>query len=235
MPVGVGVTDDPIRFTEAIRDLLRRVAIRPEVWDAMMASAREAYFKVAGISQLSVLQDVLESLQVSVANGTSFADFKKEVRPALEAQWKGTVKNPPARIETIFRTNVQTAYNRGAHAQRTDPAVVEARPFWQFRATDDDRTSEICEPLDGVILPANDPFWADHTPPLHYNCRSQIVTLDPEEVAEEVANGTGREEAPAVAPQEGFGRAPETDLSDPASADVSKWDEGLRARAETYG
>lgn len=71
---------------------------------------------------------------------------------------------------TIFRTNVQSAYNAGAYQQRNDPAVRKRRPFWQFRAIQDARTSDLCRPLDGIVRPADDPWWKTHTPPLHHQC-----------------------------------------------------------------
>jgi hypothetical protein len=32
--------------------------------------------------------------------------------------------------------------------------------------------------LNGLILPANDPFWQDHYPPWDYGCRCQIIPVD---------------------------------------------------------
>src|SRR5699024_1365521 len=45
-------------------------------------------------------------------------------------------------------------------------------PFLQFDAVMDDRTTELCRGLAGVIKKANDPFWEVWYPPNHYNCRS---------------------------------------------------------------
>ncbi len=68
----------------------------------------------------------------------------------------------------------------------------------------DNRTSEICDALDGTVRPADDPFWGSHTPPLHFNCRSILTPLSDEEAEEEGVTGND----PGVEPDEGFGHQP---------------------------
>jgi len=61
-------------------------------------------------------------------------------------------------------------YNR-AHIERyEDSGVVDGV---QFSAHIDDRTSEICEMLNGTIWALGDPDI--QVPPLHFNCRSRLV------------------------------------------------------------
>ncbi len=45
----------------------------------------------------------------------------------------------------------------------------------EFEAVMDGSTTEICEPLNGTILPANDSFWNINYPPNHFNCRSSVT------------------------------------------------------------
>lgn len=44
----------------------------------------------------------------------------------------------------------------------------------EFDAVMDGRTTEICKPLNGVLLPVNDPFWDMYYPPNHWGCRSTV-------------------------------------------------------------
>lgn len=44
--------------------------------------------------------------------------------------------------------------------------------YLEFDAVMDGRTTEICKPLNGVLLPVNDPFWDMYYPPNHWGCRS---------------------------------------------------------------
>jgi len=44
----------------------------------------------------------------------------------------------------------------------------------EFDAVMDNRTSEICRPLNGTILSSSDPFWNIYYPPNHFGCRSTV-------------------------------------------------------------
>jgi hypothetical protein len=51
-------------------------------------------------------------------------------------------------------------------------------PYLEYKAVIDSKTSEICKPLDGVILKVDDPFWSKYSPLNHFNCRCTIKKLD---------------------------------------------------------
>ena len=72
--------------------------------------------------------------------------------------------------------------------------------------TQDHRQSPICKKLSNppVILPASDPWWASHIPPLHFRCRSAIRSLRKEEAEKRGV----MKEAPDAKPDNGFGAAP---------------------------
>jgi SPP1 gp7 family putative phage head morphogenesis protein len=221
----LGADADTDGFDTAVAWFRERVPLTSDEWAALTAEARARAFTVAGVAQLDVVTDAWRALDEAIAEGTTFADFRATMGEKLAAAWGG---NSPARLETIFRTNVQQAYNAGRYDQQTDPVVLEARPFWRYSAVLDSRTSKICGPLHGTTLPADNPFWATHQPPLHFNCRSTIVSL-----TEEQAQSHGiAEQAPDVEPQEGFG-APgmppyEPDLSDRPAALASAYEAKIR-------
>lgn len=169
--------DSPLEFREAVESFRRRVPMTRAEWEALVAAARERAFMVSNVAQVDVIQQVFDAVASAITNGDTLEDFKRTVGPALEASWSGTVANPAARLETIFRTNVQTAYAAGHAEQRDNPVIKRRRPFNQYRAINDARTSAICRPLNGVVRAADDPWWADNSPPRHFNCRCRIVPL----------------------------------------------------------
>lgn len=226
MPVPITTTDDPTDFEEAIEAFRRRVPVTPEEWDAMDEAARQQAFKVAGIAQADLVQQVYGAIDGALSDGTTLDDFRGDMAEQLQSAWGGSVANPAWRIETIFRTNLQNAYGAGSYAQRTHPAVLRTRPFWQFDATMDDRTSDICEECNGTTLRADDPWWNDHQPPLHFNCRSTVITLDEDEADE----GEGPDdEGPDTEADEGFGGVPQVDGWEP---DTSQYDRHIRGVLE---
>lgn len=171
----------PVGALEGFRS---KTPVTRDRWDALDEQARHRAFTVAGTTQLDIVQQAWTAIDKAIAAGTTIADFKKDIGPALMKAWSGSVANPSARLDTIFRTNVQSAYQAGKTELLSDPAVQAARPFKLFDAVLDTRTSDICEPLDGTLLPSDDPFWRTHTPLLHFNCRSNVITLRPSQARE---------------------------------------------------
>jgi len=51
---------------------------------------------------------------------------------------------------------------------------IDTLPLLEFDAVMDSRTTPICSPLNGTILPVNDPFWSKYYPPNHWGCRSTV-------------------------------------------------------------
>lgn len=164
-----------------------------EVKEATLAQ-REVAETAADLTQLEQVTTVWEAIEDAIEDGSTLADFKRDARAALE-------DFSDAQIETIFRTNVQTAYSAGRQKQQSDPAVLEAFPYWQFVAVLDGRTSEICSECADTILRADNPWWDEHQPPLHHNCRSTVRALDEEEAEKLGVDSEGA----TVNPREGFG------------------------------
>ncbi len=224
-PVPTGV-----HFTEALDWFKARV---PTAGVATAEErARQRAFTVAGVAQLDTVNEVWKALDKAVSEGTTLADFKKDIAARLESEWGGTVANPGARLETIFRTNVQSAYGAGRYAQAIDPPVLKRRPFWRYDALLDNRTSAICRPLNGKVVAADDPWWKEHSPPLHHGCRSGITTLTAAQAEKEGVT----EEPPDVDPASGFGMPPDEDwLKEWADKKRAGYPEDLRAAADEKG
>ena len=192
---------DPAAFQEAVRWFRDRLPMTDDAFDALDAQAYHKAFRVAGLAQLDMVTQVWEALDRAIAKGESMESFRAAVQDRLTAAWG---KEMPWRVETIFRTNAQLAYSDARWEQMEHPAVKKARPFRRFDAIMDSRTTDICAALDGTVLPADDPFWGTHLPPLHFNCRSHQVSLTGREAEAEGIDDAAPEEQPT----EGFGRAP---------------------------
>jgi len=211
---------DPSHFLEAVRVWRARVPVSDTEFAQLEAEAQRRAFTVAGVAQAQLVADVWRALDSAIASGSTFQDFKREVGAKLTDAWGG---ERPWRLETIFRTNVQTAYGAGRARMQAEPAIRKRRPYLKYSSVLDARTSPICKPLGGTVLPVDHPFWASHQPPLHFGCRSTTIALTTEQAQ---AAGVA-EEAPEVEPQEGFGRTAE-DLQ----PDLSNFPEPLRRLLE---
>lgn len=103
----------------------------------------------------------------------TFADFKEEalkIYDQYNVNW--------------MRTEYGDAITQGQNAVRWEQIQDQKKtlPFLTYVAVLDSQTSEICEALDGVCLPADDDFWLSNFPQNHNNCRC-VVTSDDEQDA----------------------------------------------------
>lgn len=209
---------DTDRFEEALAWFRRRIpTLTAKKYSQMTARARNQAFKVAGVTNMDVLQDVFDALEKAIANGETLHDFRNRIGTKIATEW-GHPDSP--RVETIFRTNVQLAYSGGRERVFQDDDVRSAFPFAMYSAVMDSRTSPICRPLNGTILPVTHPWWNSHTPPLHFRCRATKVPL----TAKQAGRFGTIEKPPRVSPQAGFG-------GDPLAGwkpDLSRFDPSLR-------
>lgn len=205
---------DPNRFQEAIDTLRRRVPMTDRDFEELVDGNHRKAFTIAGVQSLDLLTRVWKAIDKALERGTTLEDFKRDVGQQLEQEWG---RPNGARLETIFRTNVQSSYSAGRHEQQTKAAVLRRRPFWEFVPLLDDRTTAICRPLKGFVRPAEDPVWKKLYPPLHFACRSGIKALTREQAEDRVAA-----KVPDVTPLESFGGPPTT-----FEPDLSKYPERL--------
>lgn len=169
-----GPVADPLQFDADVRWFRSRAPVPEPQWRVMEYRARRRAFWVAGATQLQVVTHVWHAIDEALARGLTFREFRSRVLDSLVSQWGGEI---PGRLETIFRTNVQSAYSAGRWWALNDPAVLKVRPYWVYDAVLDSRTTEICRVRHGVALPHDHPWWRSNYPPLHFNCRSGVRAI----------------------------------------------------------
>lgn len=158
-----------VPFDEAIKWGKERISVLPDVfYDVLPAQARSRAFTVSGLSSLDQIQGVLDSLTRAMEQGETFADWKKTLDPKVLALGN-------ARLDNIFRTNIQTHYNIGRYQQQE--ANKAHRPFRMYDAINDGRTRPHHRALDNFIAPIDDPVWAKIMPPLGFRCRCSSLSL----------------------------------------------------------
>lgn len=199
------------RFEAALAFFRARTPMPASAFYALTDQARLKAFTVSNVAQMQVVQQVLDSLDHAIDQGQDLESWRKEIGPALRAAWAGDVENPAWRLQTIFRTNLQTAFAHGRTRQMRDPAVTRLRPFWLFDATVDWRTTEECSARDGVLLPADDPWWRKNQPPIHHGCRSGIRSLRKAQADRRGGVNPPDREVELNPPGKGFGAAPSLD------------------------
>lgn len=200
----------------------------------LSALAHQTTFTVAKLTNAAMLQDVQDALTQAIDEGLTMSQFRERLTDKLVAGgWRarnttaggqlkitettsgfmarvnedgeiGSRFDKPTRLETIFRTNLQSAYMAGRYAQLKANAVD--RPYWQYVAVMDESTRPDHAALDGLIFRHDDAFWATHTPPNGYNCRCRFRAFTQDDLAAdglEVTDSAGRMQADEVEYQDG--------------------------------
>ncbi|ATF92406.1 phage minor head protein [Cedecea neteri] len=157
-------------------------------WKDLEDEAHAVQFTVAGILKLDVLNDIHQGLTQAMANGTTLTQFHNDLEPLLQRKgWLGRglvadeygelagKKLMPYRLDTIFRTNIQSAYAAGRYQQQM--RTVTERPYWEYNAVMDNRTRPMHASLNGRVFAADDPIWQSIYPPNGYRCRCWIRAL----------------------------------------------------------
>jgi len=155
-----------------------KVMMSPSQFKRLSDPAKLKAFSVSGIAKGDELSTVFESIKRAVNDGIPFADFQKSCKEIFDRRgWTGV---SAWRVDNIFRTNIQTAYNVGQYKEMQ--AVKKTRPYWQYSAVNDTRTRPLHRALDGKIFEAEHAFWDVWYPPNGFRCRCGVTTLSQREI-----------------------------------------------------
>lgn len=181
-------------FQEAVDYAASRDVILPDVYYGKLAGVqRSQSVSIAGLGSLEQIKAIIDLVKDVMDNGGTFADFQKQVKAG---QLEVTLSK--ARLDNIFRTNIQAAYSRGRYEQQMRVAFM--RPYWMYDAINDSRTRPTHKAMDGVILHHTNPWWKTHYTPNGYRCRCTIISLTEAQARKRGISPL----APEVDPDEGW-------------------------------
>ena len=136
---------------------------------AVWAEEHAAAFTVAKVTELDVLADMKAAVETALEEGRTFREFQQVAGMILERSgWTnyGTEAQKPQRLMTIFDTNMRVARACGQwqRAERTKDAM----PYFQYNLGPSRVHREEHVAWEGTLLPIDDPWFDDHSPPLDY-------------------------------------------------------------------
>lgn len=211
-------------------------------WQDVWAEAHARAFTVAGVMKVDILQDVRNALTEQLQSGGTLADFQNRLQPVLEAKgwWgKGQIVDEttgevagkrlnPRRLETIFRTNMQSSYMAGRYQAQL--ANAEDRPWWEYVAVMDSRTRPAHRAMHGRVFRYDDAFWQTFYPPNGWRCRCRVRARSADDIERyrlQPSNSAGRlEEIEQPVGRKGETR-PATAYRDPATGERFVADAGF--------
>ena len=171
-------------------DYIKKKSLRPafsyrDVWNEEHATA----FTVAKAMQLDVLSDLKNAVEKAIEGGTTFEQFKKELKPTLmrKGWWGRKEMTDPLtgrtvdaqlgsdrRLRTIYQTNLRSAYQKGQYDRTMES---DAHPYLMYRTGASVRHREQHLRWNNLILPKDDPLWNSIFPPNGYGCKCYTVAV----------------------------------------------------------
>ena len=158
-------------------------------WYDIWQEAHHKSFTVAKAMREDILQDIKDAIEKAISEGQTFRSFQKEIQPILKKKgWWGkefivdsqgnteqVQLGSVSRLKTIYRVNMQTAYQAGRYKTQLDN--TDSRPYWEYIAVMDAKTRPEHAQLNGLIFPYDDPFWRSFYPPNGWRCRCRVNAL----------------------------------------------------------
>jgi len=183
-----------LSFIEAIEYAESRNVVLPdEYYGKLVGMQRSQSVSIAGLASLEQIKFVIDLVADALRNGKTLKDFQKAVKSGSTS-----VDLPAHRLDNIFRTNMQVAYNRGRWQQQK--TVSSSRPYLMYDAINDSRTRPSHLVMDNTVLHHDDPWWKTHYPPCGYRCRCTVISLTEKQAQKRGVTPV----APEVDPDEGW-------------------------------
>jgi len=157
-----------------------------DVWQ----QEHQAAFTVAKAMQLDLLKDIREQVDAAIELGTTFAEFKANLKPNLVKRgwWGKAMMDDPLtgetkevqlgstrRLKTIYDHNLRTAHGEGQW-QRTQETKT-ALPFVLYDHTPSEHERPEHKAWDGKVLAVDDPWVAAHWPVKAWGCKCRMIQL----------------------------------------------------------
>lgn len=180
----------PIPHSEARKLITDKPAVSRQIFDLLPDELRGRAFTITGIEDFDTLQAVRDEIAKLPAGG-DWNKIKKEIVAKISPWFDSAAAENRAHL--LLSHHGFAAYS--ATQARIMDSMTDIFPFRQYLSTGDNNVRASHAALDGIILPADHPFWEKHTPPWEWNCRCQCVELTAEDMDEEKERDENRDPA----------------------------------------
>ena len=167
-------------FEEAIEFLKSKIPMTKTEWDELEKKLRFRAFTVGALSEADAIEKVKQTLLDNLEKGEPFYKAWEKFKDIADADGKDYFARY---FETVYRTNIQSAYNAGRLMQYKN----NQPPAWELLFMEDSRMSDICTNLMNEVgrqaIKSDDAFWSTvGFPPYHFNCRTTFRAVYPDEL-----------------------------------------------------
>ncbi len=144
-----------------------------QAWDDLWKSQHDRAFMVAGAQSADLLADLAAAVDRGITEGVGIDQFRKDFAALVKKHGWDYTGEFNWRTRIILRTNAATSYSAGRLAQLREGGFSH----WMYKhgGSQDPRPQHLA--WNGLVLPADHPFWQTHAPPNGWGCSCRIVGL----------------------------------------------------------
>jgi len=198
---------------EAIKYFQQKLLIPSRQWNDLLGPIHAKAFTIAGVTQLSLLQDFFGAIHNSILDGTTITDFRKDFDNFVARHGWSYKGKRGWRTDTMFFTNKRSALMAGKWAQMW--RMKDRRPYLMYLTVDDSRVRPEHKKWHRLILHIDDPAWKQIYPPNGFRCRCIVRSLSKADL-----------EAMGVTPDK-IGKIETVDWEDPVTGEIIKRTPGI--------
>jgi SPP1 gp7 family putative phage head morphogenesis protein len=170
----------PAPHDEAAKLIRGKMPATRQIFDAMAPELQAAAVVITGVEDLHAIERV-RNLVAGIPEGEDW-ELAKDTIIAELMPWLKDDEAAERRAELILRSHGYAAYAKANWAALEEQ--IEIFPWRKYQTAQDERVRGTHAALDGLIAPANSPFWRSHTPPWEFGCRCDVVGLTDADVRE---------------------------------------------------
>lgn len=161
---------------------------------ALLDEVLGAYRRRAAIYTDDQLDTISQAAVDEIARTLERGGTLREFRDAIESEavTLGIAPSGPGYLENVYRTQVASAYGAGRFAQLSNPEVIAARPYRQWRTAGDTRVRDELpqrggshKVMDGLTWRVGDAAFDALAAPAGFQCRCSTISLSQADVDED--------------------------------------------------
>ncbi len=171
------VAHGSVPFQEQIEFFRRKINLPTAAWTDIYTKEHDWAFVVAGANRDEIVGAFRDSIEKAIAEGATLEEFRRDFDAIVEKfgwDYKGG-RNWRSRV--IYETNLRSSYAAGRYQQLQE--LKRVRPFWMYVHSDavvHPRPEHLA--WDGLVLPADDPWWDTHFGPNGWGCQCTVQGLN---------------------------------------------------------
>ena len=197
-----------VPFEEAVQDILKRHPVIAKGWKATQEAYLKGGFAIARSSSKKITAHVQGTIAQSIKQGLSPSEATKQILDKIREGDPEEFTYSRSYAETVYRTNMASAYTRGRIEQAKDPVFKRQIGAWMYVTAGDVDVRDNHQAAHKFVAATEDPVWKELRPPLGYNCRCALELVGRREALRKgivTEDGFKAQRVPAGAgPDEGF-------------------------------